>query len=188
MEKKKSRDITLPTKVCLVKAMVFPEVMYGCESWTIRKAEHKENRCSWTVVLEKTLENPLECKEIKPVNPQGNQSWIFIGRTETEAETPILLPSDVKNWLIGKDPDAGKDWRREKKGTTEDEMVGWHHWLNDMSLSKLQELVMDREAWRVAVHGVTKSWTRLSNWTDWCYIHILKSQYYKNVSSPKIKL
>ena len=80
--------------------------------------------------MEKTLESPLDCKEIKPVNSKGNQSWIFIGRTDVEAETPILWPPDVKNWLIGKDHDAGKDWRREEKGTTEDEMVGWHHWLD----------------------------------------------------------
>ena len=83
-----------------------------------------------TVVLEKTLESPLDCKEIKPVNPKGNQSWIFIGRTDAEADISILWPPDVKSWLTGKDPDAGKDWRQEKKGTTEDEMVGWHHWLN----------------------------------------------------------
>ena len=82
------------------------------------------------MVLEKTLESPLDCKEIKPVNPKGNQPWIFIGRTDAEAEPPILWPKDVKNWLIGKDPDAGKDWRQEEKGTTEDEMVGWHHWLD----------------------------------------------------------
>ena len=94
------------------------------ESWPLK------NRCFWTVVLEKTLESPLDCKEIQPVHPKGNQSWIFIGRTDAEAETPILLPPDVKNWLIGKDPDAGKDWRQEEKGTTEDEMVGWHHRLN----------------------------------------------------------
>ena len=87
--------------------------------------------CFWTVVLEKTLESLLDCKEIKPVNPKGNQTWIFIGRTDAEAETPILCPPDAKSWLIGKEPDAGKDWRQEKKGTTEDEMVGWHHRLNE---------------------------------------------------------
>ena len=94
------------------------------ESWP------QKNRCFWTVVLEKTLESPLDGKEIQPVHPKGNQSWIFIGRTDVEAETPVLWPPDVKNWLTGKDPDAGKDWRQEEKGTTEDEMVGWHHWLN----------------------------------------------------------
>ena len=119
----KSRDITLPTKVCLVKAMVFPVVMYGCESWTLKKAE---NWCFWTVVLGKTLESPLDCKDIYPFNLKGNQSWIYIGRTDAEAEIPTLWPPDAKNRLIGKDPDAGKDWRREK-GTTEDKMVGRHH-------------------------------------------------------------
>ena len=88
------------------------------------------NWCFWTVVLEKTLESPLDCKEIKPVIPKGNQCWIFIGRTDVEAEAPILWPPDAKNWFTGKDPDAGKDWRQEKKGTTEDEMAGWHHWLD----------------------------------------------------------
>ena len=89
-----------------------------------------KNGCFWTVVLEKTLESPLDCKEIQSVNPKGNQSWIFIGRTYAEAETPILWPHDAKNWLIGKDPDAGKDWRQEEKGTKEDKMIGWHHWHN----------------------------------------------------------
>ena len=94
------------------------------ETWGLK------NWCFWTMVLEKILERPLDCKEIKPVNPKGNQSWIFIGRTDAEAETPILWPPEVKNWLLGKDPDAGKDWRWEEKGTTEDEMFGWHHWLD----------------------------------------------------------
>ena len=112
----KSRDITLLTKVHLVKAMVFPVVIYGCESWTIR--------CFRTVVLEKTLESPLDSKEIQPVHPKGNQSQLFIGRTNGEAEAPIFWPPDVKNWLTREDPDAGKDWR-QKKGMIEDEMVGW---------------------------------------------------------------
>ena len=107
--------------------MVFPVVMYRYLSWTIKKAEHQKNLCFWTVVLEKTLDSPLDCKEIKPVNLKGNQSLIFIGRSDAEAETSILWPPDMKNWLIGKDPDAGKDWRHEEKGTTEDEIVGWHH-------------------------------------------------------------
>ena len=94
------------------------------ESWA------PKNWCFWIVVLEKTLESPLDCKEIRPVHPKGDQSWIFIGKTDVEAETPILWPPDVKNWLTGKDPNAGKDWGQEEKGTTEDEMVGWHHWLN----------------------------------------------------------
>ena len=97
--------------------------------------DHKEswvpkNWCFWIVVLEKTLESPLACKEIEPVHPKGNHSWIFIGRSDAEAETPVLWPPDWKKWLVGKDPDAGKDWRREEKGMTKDEMVGWHHWLN----------------------------------------------------------
>ena len=125
-----------------------------------------KNWCFWTVVLEKSLESPLDCKEIKPVNPKGNQSWIFIEKTDAEAEYPILWPPDVKSWLIAKDPDAGKDWRKEEKGMTEDEMVGWHHWLNGQSLSKLRELVMDREAWHAAVHGAAQSWTWLNDWTE----------------------
>ena len=101
----------------------------------IWELDHKEgwvqkNWCFWTVVLEKTLESPLDYKEIQPVSPKGNQSWIFIGRTDAEAEVPILWPSDTKSWLIRKDPDAGKDWRQEEQGTTEDEMVGWHHPVN----------------------------------------------------------
>ena len=120
----KSRDITFPKEVCVVKVVIFP-----VEKW-MWQLDHKEswvpkNWCFWTVVLEKTLESSLNWKEIKPVNPQGNQPWIFIGRTDAKA--PILWPPDAKNWLIGKDPDAGKDWGWEEKGTTEDEMVGWLH-------------------------------------------------------------
>ena len=95
-----------------------------------RKRWVLKNWCFWTVVLEKTPESPFKSKEIKPVNPKGNQFWLFIGRTDAEAEAPILWPPDVKNWFTGIDPDAGKDWRQEEKGTTEDEMAGWHHWLN----------------------------------------------------------
>jgi len=140
--------------------MVFPVVMYGCESWTVKKAEHL-----WTVVLEKTLESPLDCKEIQPVHPKGDQSWVFIGRTDAEAETPILWSLHVKSWLIGKDPDAGRDWGQEK-GTTEDEMAWWHHQLDGRGLGELWELVMDREAWCAAIHGVAKSQTWLSDWTE----------------------
>ena len=106
--------------------MVFPIVIYRHESWTIKKAEHQRT----DVVLEKTLQSLLDYKEIKPVNPKGNQAWIFMGRTDAEAEAPILWPPDLKNQLIRKNSDAGKDWRQEEKGMTEDEMVGWHHQLN----------------------------------------------------------
>ena len=111
----------------------FPVVTYICERWTIKKAEHhKESWCFRTVVLEKTPESPLDSKEIKPVNPKGNQSWIFIGRTDTEAEAeaPVLWPPDAMSWLIGKDSNAGKEWAQEKKRVTEDEMVGWYHQFN----------------------------------------------------------
>ena len=125
----KSRNITLPTKVCLVKAMVFPVVMYGREHWSIKKAEHRRIDV-FELWCWRRLESPLDCKEIQPVHPKGDQSWVFIGRTDVEAETPIIWPPDAKSWLIWKDRDAGKDWRQEEKGTTQDEMAGWHHWLN----------------------------------------------------------
>ena len=112
------------------------------ESWA------PKNWCFWTVELEKTLEDPLDCKEIQSVHPKGNWSRIFIGRTDAEAETPILWPPDAKNWLIGKDPDAGKDWRQEEKGMTKDEMVGWHHWINGHEFEWAPGVGDGQEAWR----------------------------------------
>ena len=163
----KSRDITLPTKVCLVKAMVSPVVMYGCERWTIKKAE-----CQSTDVFElwcwRTLESPLDCKEIQPVHSKGDQSWVFIGRTDVDAETPVLWSPDATNWLIWKDPDTGKDWRKEEKWKTEDEMAGWPHQLNVMSLIKLQELVMDMKASCYSPWGHKElDTTKQLNWTEW---------------------
>ena len=131
----KSRDITLPTKVFLVKATVFPVVMYGYESWDYKESRAQKNWCFWTVVLEKTFKSPLDCKEIQPVYPKGDQSRVFIGRSDVEAETPVLWPPDAKSWLIGKDSDAGRDWGCwEEKGMTEDEMAGWHHRLDGREL------------------------------------------------------
>ena len=127
------------------------------ESWV------PKNWWFWTVVLEKTLESPLDCKDVKPVNPKGNQPWIFTGRTDAEAEAPILWAPDMKSWLLRKDPYSGRGWRHEEKGTAQDEMVGWHHTSMNVSLSKLREMVKDRKVWLAAVHGVAKSQTLLSD-------------------------
>ena len=123
----KSRNIVLPTKVCVVKAMVFSSSHVWMWELDYKESRVPQNWCFWSVVLEKTLESPLDWKEIQLVHLKGNQSWVFIGRTDAEAETPIFWPPDVKSWLIWKIPDAGKDWGQEEKGMTEDEMVGWHH-------------------------------------------------------------
>ena len=125
----KSRDITLPTKVHLVKAMGFSCGRVWMWELDCEESWVPKNWCFWTVVLEKSLRSPLDCKEIQPVHPKGDQSWVFIGRTDAEAETPILWPPHEKSWLIGKDSYAQRDWGQEEKGTTEDEMAGWHHWL-----------------------------------------------------------
>ena len=155
----KSRDNTLPIKVCLVTAMPFPVLMYGYESWTVKKAEWQRIGAFELWCWRRLLRVPSTARRF-------NQSWVFIGRTDAEAETPTLWPPDVKSWLIWKDPYAGNDWRQEEKGMAEDEMVLWLHWLSGDELSRLQELVMDREAWNAVVHGFMKSWTWLSNWTE----------------------
>ena len=136
--------------------MVFPVVMYGCESWTAKKAEHWRIWCFWTVVLERTLESPLDSKEIKPVNLNGNQPWILIGRTDAEA--PILWPPEVKSWLSGKDLDAGKNWGQEEM--TEDEIVGWHHCLNGHEFEQILGDGEGQGSLTCWLHGVTKSQTQ----------------------------
>ena len=134
--------------------------------WWINKGEHQRiDWCFQIVVLEKTLERPLDCKETKPVNPKGNQAWIFIGRTDADVKVPILWPPDGKSQLTGKDHDAGKDWGQEEKGMTEDEMVGWHHWLNGLQFEHTLGDSEGQGSLGAAVHGVAKSRTRLSDWT-----------------------
>ena len=149
--------------------------------------DHKEgwapkNWCFQIVVLEKTLESPLDSKEIKPVNPKGNQSWVFIGRTDAEAETSILWPPDAKSWFTEKDPDAEKNLGEEEKGAAEDEMVGWHYRLNYVNLSKLQETVEDRGTRCAVGHGIAKSRTWL--WLNWTELNNTKT-YYVNIMTLK---
>ena len=187
----KSRDITLPTKVHLVKAMMFPVVMYGCESWTVKKAEHRRNWCFWTVVLEKTLESPLDCKEIQPVHSKGDQSWDFFGRNDAKAETPVLWPPHVKSWLTRKDSDAGRDWEQEEKGTTEDEMVGRHHWLDGHEFEWVPG-VGDGQGGLACCNSWGREESDTTEWLNWtetmlkfsfgkCSHFSLKIYYYGNI-------
>ena len=152
------------------------------ESWA------PKNWSFWTVVLEKTLESPLDCKEIQPVHSEGDQPWDFFGRNDAKAETPVFWPPHEKSWLIGKDSDAGRDWGQEEKGTTEDEMAGWHHWLDGCESEWLRELVMDRETWHAVIHGVAKSRTRLSDWTELNWITLWGKSYYSpHYTDEKLK-
>ena len=137
------------------------DVRVDCEeSWVLK------NWCFWTAVLEKTLESPLDCKEIQLVHSEGDQSWVFFETNDPKAETPVLWPPYAKSWLIGKDSDARRDCGQEEKGTTEDEVAGWHHWLDGCEFEWTPEVGDGREAWRAALHGVTKNRTQLSDWTE----------------------
>ena len=178
----KSRDITLPAKVHLVKAMIFPVVMYGL--WSQLDCEEgwaPKNWCLWTVVLEKTLESPLDCKEIQPVHSEGDQPWDVFGRNDAKAETPVLWPLHVKSWLTGKDSDAGRDWGQERKGTTEDEMAGWHHWLNGRE-SEWTLGVGDGQGGRVSCNSWGRKESDTTERLNWTELRVVLDQTHKKFS------
>ena len=168
--------------VCIVKAMFFPVVMYGCESWTIKKAEHWRSN-AFELWCWRRLLSLLDCKEFKSINPKGNQSWIVIGRTDAEAEVPILWPPDMKSWLFRKDPDAGKTEVKRRRGWQRMRWLDGITDLMDMSLSKLREIVKDREARRAAVHGVSKSPTWLNNNNPWIRRKPVICVYQENIGT-----
>ena len=161
----KSRDITLLTKVHIVKAMVFPIVMYSCERWNIKRAESRRTDAFELWCWRRLLRVPGTARKSKKVNPKGNWPWIFIGRTSAEAETPVPWSPDANSRLIGKDCDAGKDWRQEEKGTAEDEMVGGHHRLNGHEFPQAPGVDDEQRSLHAAARGVAKSQTLLSYWT-----------------------
>ena len=163
---KKERDITLPTKVHLVKAMVLPSGHVWMWELDYKESWAPKNRCFWTVVLEKILESPLDCKEIHPVHSKGDQTWVFFGRTDAKADTPILWPLHVKSWLIGKDSDAGRDWGQEEKGTTEDEMAGWHHRLNGREFEWTPG-VGDRQGGLACCNSWGRKESDTTEWLNW---------------------
>ena len=165
----KSRHITLPTKVGLVKAVVFPEVIYGCESWTIKESESWRSDAFELWYWRRLLRVPWTARRSTLISPKGNQPWILIGRTNAEAEAPIIWSLDRKNWLIWKDPDGGEDGEQEEKRVTEDEMVEWHHWLHGHEFEQAPGVGDGQGGLGAAVHGVTKSQTRLRDWATTNY-------------------
>ena len=179
----KSCNVTLPTKFHLVKAMVFPVVMYGLWELDYKESWALKNWFFWTVVLEKTLESPLDCKEIQPVHPKGDQSWVFIGWTDAEPETPILWSPHAKNWLVGKDPDAGRHWGQEEKGTTEDEMAGWHHELNGHGFGWTPGVGDGQEglawccSWGCKALAQLSDWTELNIWEGLAFLGLSRGWY-----------
>ena len=160
----KSRDITLPTKVRPVKSMVFPVVMYGCESWAVKKAEHR--RIDAFELCWRRLESPMDCKEIQLVHSRGDQSWVFFGRNDAKAGTPVLWPPHGKSWLIGKDSDAGRDWGLEEKGMTEDEMAGWYHWLDGCEFEWTQG-VGDGQGGLMCCNSWVRKESDTAEWLNW---------------------
>ena len=176
LEKAEELEIKLPTSIGSSKKQEFQKkhllLLYWLRMWELdcKESWTLKNWCFWTVLLEKTLESPLDFKEIKPAKPKANQSWMYIGRTDAEAAAPIFWPPHVKNWLIGKDPDAGKDWRQEEKGTTEDEMVGWYYWLDGHGFEQTPSVgdgLGGLVCWSPWCHRVY-NWVAELNWTFDC--------------------